>query len=49
MPTIKFIGKITTMGKKKVVIYVPQQNHKEILKYFKGRHVRVTVEDAISD
>jgi hypothetical protein len=44
---IKFIGKITTMGDKKVIIYVPMPYHKDVLKNFKGKPVKVTLEDAL--
>jgi hypothetical protein len=44
---IKFIGKITTMGERKVIIYVPQEFHSKVIKGFKGKHVKVTIEDAI--
>jgi hypothetical protein len=47
LPQFKFIGKITSMGEKKVIIYVPLEHHKEVLKYFKGKHVKVTLEEAI--
>jgi hypothetical protein len=43
---IKFIGRITTMGEKKVIVYVPQEFHDQI-KVFKGKQVKVTIEDAI--
>jgi hypothetical protein len=42
----KFFGRISTMGDKKVVIYVPQGMHEEILKNFKGKTIKVTLEDA---
>jgi hypothetical protein len=35
------------MGDKKVVIYVPQEYHKEILENFKGRFLKITIEEAI--
>jgi hypothetical protein len=44
---VKFIGKITTMGKGKVIIYVPLEFHSKVIKGFKGKHVKVTIEDAI--
>lgn len=34
------------MGKSKVVVYIPQVMHKEILEKFKGKTVRVILEDA---
>lgn len=44
----KFIGKITTMGEKKMIIYVPLDHHKEILKRWgKQKQVKVTLEDAV--
>jgi hypothetical protein len=44
---MKFIARISTMGDKKVVIYVPQEYHEEILQNFKGRPLKITVEEAI--
>jgi hypothetical protein len=44
---LKFIGKITTMGEKKVIIYVPMSHHKEVLRNFKGKPVKITIEDAL--
>ena len=43
----KFIGKITTMGEKKVIIYVPMSYHKDVLRNFKGKPVKITLEDAL--
>jgi hypothetical protein len=34
------------MGPSKVVIYVPQGMHEEVLKNFKGKTIRVILEDA---
>jgi len=44
---LKFIGKITTMGDKKVIIYVPMSHHKEVLRNFKGKPVKITIEDVL--
>jgi hypothetical protein len=44
---MKFIARISTMGDKKVVIYVPQEYHKDILKDFKGKPLKITIEEAI--
>jgi hypothetical protein len=44
---MKFIARISTMVDKKVVIYIPQEYHKEILTNFKGKPLKFTVEDAI--
>jgi len=44
---MKFIGKISTMGEKKVVIYVPQEYHEQILSKFKGKPLKITVEEAL--
>jgi hypothetical protein len=44
---VKFIGKITTMGEKKVIVYIPQEFHHQVTKSFKGKQVKVTIEDAI--
>ena len=46
---MKFIARISTMGDKKVVIYVPQEYHKEILQNFKGKALKITVEEAIEN
>ena len=35
------------MGNKKVIIYIPQEYHEEVLKNFKGKHLKITIEDAI--
>ena len=45
--SMKFIARISTMGDKKVVIYVPQEYHKDILKDFKGKPLKITIEEAI--
>ena len=42
MPQMKFIARVTSMGKDKVIIYVPKDFHKDILKNFRGRQVKVT-------
>jgi hypothetical protein len=34
------------MGTEKVVIYVPKNYHKDVLKNYKGKTVRVILEDA---
>jgi hypothetical protein len=44
---IKFIGRITTMGDRKVIIYIPQDFHSQVKKSFKGKQVKVTIEDAV--
>lgn len=44
---LKFIGRLSTMGKKKVVIYVPERYHTQILKKFKDKDLKITIEDAI--
>ena len=44
---MKFIARISTMGDKKVVIYVPQEYHKEILQNFRGKALKITIEEAI--
>jgi hypothetical protein len=44
---IKFIGRITTMGNRKVIVYIPQEFHHQVTKSFKGKQVKVTLEDAI--
>ena len=45
---MKFIARIRYhMGEKKVVIYVPQEYHKDILQNFKGKSLKITIEEAI--
>ena len=44
---MKFIARISTMGNKKVVIYILQEYHKEILTNFKGKALKITIEEAI--
>jgi hypothetical protein len=44
---IKFIGRISTMGKRKMVIYIPLEYHQNILKQFKGKDLKVTLEEAL--
>ena len=44
---VKFIGRITTMGEKKVIIYVPQEYHSKVIKGFKGKLSKITIEDAV--
>jgi hypothetical protein len=46
MTSLKFFGRVSTMGSKKVVIYVPEAFHKDVLKNYKGKNIRVTLEDA---
>ncbi len=46
MTTVRFIGKVSTMGDK-LIIVIPKDNHKEIGP-LKGKHVKVVVEEAIS-
>lgn len=45
--SMKFIGRISTMGEKKLVIYVPREYHKELLKDFKDKPLKITVEEAL--
>jgi hypothetical protein len=47
MPQLKFIARVTSMGKDKVIIYVPKDFHKDMLKNFRGKQVKVIVEDAV--
>jgi hypothetical protein len=44
---MKFIARISTMGDKKVIIYIPQEHHKEVLTNFKGKPLKITIEEAI--
>jgi hypothetical protein len=34
-------------GKDKVIIYVPKDFHKDILKNFRGQQIKVTLEEAV--
>jgi hypothetical protein len=44
---VRFIGRLSTMGKKKVIIYVPERYHAQVLKKFKDKDLKITIEDAI--
>lgn len=44
---MKFIARISTMGDKKLIIYIPQEHHKEVLTNFKGNPLKITIEEAI--
>ena len=44
---IKFIGRVSTMGKRKMVIYIPLEYHQNILKQLKGKDLKVTLEEAL--
>jgi len=44
---LKFIARASTMGEKKLVIYVPQEFHKDIMKRWGKRQIKVTLEDAV--
>jgi hypothetical protein len=44
---MKFIGRISTMGEKKVVIYGPLEHHEALLKDFKGKPLNITIEDVL--
>lgn len=46
MTTVKFIGKVSTMGDK-LIIVIPKDFHKQIGP-LKGQQVKVVVEEAIS-
>ena len=45
--SMKFIGRISTMGDTKIVIYVPREYHKEVLKEFRNKPLRVTLEEVL--
>jgi hypothetical protein len=45
--SFKFIGRISTMGETKMVIYVPREYHKEVMKDFKNKPLRVTLEEVL--
>ena len=45
--SFKFIGRISTMGETKMVIYVPREYHKEMLKEFMNKPLRVTLEEVL--
>jgi hypothetical protein len=40
IPQMKFIARVTSMGRDKVIIYVPKDFHKDILKNFRGKQVK---------
>jgi hypothetical protein len=35
------------MGAKKIVLYISQEDHREVLKNFKGEDLKITLEEAI--
>jgi hypothetical protein len=47
LPQTKFIARLSTMGEKKLVIYIPEKYHKDMLRLYKGKDLKVTVEEAI--
>ncbi len=36
------------MGKKKVVIYIPERDQEKVLKLFKDKDLKVSIEDALA-
>jgi hypothetical protein len=43
-----FIGRISTRGKREIVIYyIPLEHHQNISKQFKGKDLKVTLEEAL--
>lgn len=49
MPKIRFIANLSKMGKKKLVIYIPINEHDKLLNAFKDKHMIVTCEEAIKE
>ena len=49
VPRIRFIANLSKKGEKKLVIYVPVNNPRELLKAFKDKPMIVTCEEAIKD
>jgi hypothetical protein len=48
MTELKFIGKVSSMGKRKIV-YIPEEYHKTAEKLQgKGKQVRIRIDDEIS-
>ena len=47
--SMKFVARISTMGDDKVVIYVPREHHKTILGDFKGKPLKVTIEEILDE
>jgi hypothetical protein len=48
MTELKFVGKVSSMGKRKIV-YIPEEYHKTAEKMQgKGKQVRVRIDDEIS-
>lgn len=43
---IKFVGKISTMGKDKILISIPR-NYWNDIEHLKGKHVKVIVSNAL--
>jgi hypothetical protein len=44
---LKFIARTSSMGRKKLVIYVPLEYHEEVNKRFGKKQIKVTIEDAV--
>ncbi len=42
---IKFIGRVSTMGPRKLVVYIPIEKHEEVLSNFKGKDIKITFEE----
>jgi hypothetical protein len=47
--SMKFVARLSTMGNDKVVIYVPREYHKTLLGDFKGKPLKVTIEEILED
>jgi hypothetical protein len=42
-----FVARASTMGERKMVIYIPLEHHADVIKYFKGKQIKVTMEEAV--
>jgi hypothetical protein len=43
---LKFVGKVTNMGKEKMIVYIPKEFHKDI-EHLRGKHVKITVDEIL--
>ena len=46
-PPLSFIGRVSTMGERKLVIYIKVEHQEEVLRRFRDKDLEVTLEEAI--
>lgn len=44
---MQLICRLSTMGDKKLIIYIPERHRDKVLKLFKDKDLKVTIEDAL--